>query len=54
MEWLHFKENSGQGQYKWLAEYYRDLTLLVFSLAGLNLLDRKLPNRVDPEPGVKQ
>jgi hypothetical protein len=43
MKWLHFNEHVGE--YKWLGYYYRDLTLLVFSLAGLQIVDHKIPDR---------
>jgi hypothetical protein len=42
MKWIHFNEHMAE--FKWLGSYYRDLTFLVFSLAGLQVLNRKFPD----------
>jgi hypothetical protein len=42
MKWIHFNEHIAE--FKWLGSYYRDLTFLVFSLAGLQVLNRKFPD----------
>jgi hypothetical protein len=41
---LRFDEHVNE--FKWIGVFYRDLTLLIFGLAGLDLADRKLPDKI--------
>jgi hypothetical protein len=46
--WIHF--DKYMGEFKWLGEFYRSITALVFGLSGLQSLDKYIAVKQNGKP----